>query len=37
MKYMIVWFESPQGSPAEYGNAQTCILEVFVQWKALAK
>jgi len=22
MKYMISWFERPQGSPAEYENAQ---------------
>jgi hypothetical protein len=34
MKYMISWFERPQGSPAEYENAQKRILEVFTQWKA---
>ena len=28
MKYMISWFERPQGSPAEYENAQKRILEV---------
>lgn len=27
-------FERPQGSPAEYENAQKRILEVFGQWKA---
>ena len=31
MKYMISWFERPQGSPAEYENAQKRILEVFTQ------
>ena len=34
MKYMISWFERPQGSPAEYENAQNRILEVFGQWEA---
>src|SRR5947209_16264374 len=34
MKYMLSWFERPQGSPAEYENAQKRILEVFTQWKA---
>ena len=34
MKYMISWFERPQGSPAEYENAQKRILDVFGQWKA---
>ncbi len=34
MKYMINWFERPQGSPAEYENAQKRILEVFTQWTA---
>jgi muconolactone delta-isomerase len=34
MKYMISWFERPQGSPIEYENAQKRILEVFGQWKA---
>src|SRR5918996_1119476 len=34
MKYMISWFERPQGSPTEYENAQKRILEVFSQWKA---
>jgi uncharacterized protein DUF3303 len=36
MKYMITWSERPQGSPAEYENAQKRILEVFTQWKAPA-
>ena len=36
MKYMISWFERPQGSPMEYENAQKRILEVFGQWKAPA-
>ena len=36
MRYMISWFERPQGSPAEYENAQKRILEVFTQWKAPA-
>lgn len=36
MKYMISWFERPQGSPIEYENVQKRILEVFTQWKALA-
>jgi len=36
MKHMISWFERPQGSPAEYENAQKRILEVFGQWKAPA-
>ncbi len=36
MKYMISWFERPQGSPAEYENAKKRILEVFGQWKAPA-
>ena len=31
MKYMISWFERPQGSPAEYENAQKRILDVFGQ------
>jgi Protein of unknown function (DUF3303) len=34
MKYMISWFERPQGSPAEYENAQKRILDVFTKWKA---
>jgi hypothetical protein len=29
MKYMISWFERPQGSPVEYENVQKRILEVF--------
>jgi hypothetical protein len=33
MKYMISWFERPQGSPTEYENAQKRILDVFSQWK----
>ncbi len=36
MKYIISWFERPQGSPIEYENAQKRILEVFGQWKAPA-
>ena len=36
MKYVITWNERTQGSPAEYENAQTRILEVFRQWKAPA-
>ena len=36
MKYMISWWERSQGSPMEYENAQTRILEVFRQWKAPA-
>src|SRR6266478_5119001 len=36
MKYMISWFERPQGSPTEYENAQKRILEVFGQWRAPA-
>ncbi len=33
MKYMICWHERPQGSPAEYENAQKRILDVFSHWK----
>lgn len=33
MKYVISWYERPQGSPIEYENAQKRILEVFRQWK----
>jgi Protein of unknown function (DUF3303) len=33
MKYIISWFERPQGSPSEYENAQKRILEVFRQWQ----
>jgi muconolactone delta-isomerase len=36
MKYVISWFERPQGSAIEYENAQKRILEVFGQWKAPA-
>ncbi len=36
MKYVISWFERPQGSPMEYENAQKRILEVFGQWKTPA-
>ena len=36
MKYVISWFERPQGSPTEYENAQKRILDVFGQWKAPA-
>ena len=34
MKYMVSWNERPQGSPAEYENAQKRILDVFTKWKA---
>jgi Protein of unknown function (DUF3303) len=34
MKYMISWFERPQGSPVEYENVQKRILEVFSKWEA---
>ncbi len=34
MKYMISWFERPQGSPMEYENAQKRILDVFGQWQS---
>jgi hypothetical protein len=34
MKYMISWWERPQGSAVEYENAQKRILEVFRHWKA---
>lgn len=33
MKYMITWNERPQGSPADYENAQKRILEVFLEWQ----
>src|SRR5450631_1291134 len=33
MKYMLSWFERPQGSPLEYENAQKRILDVFSPWK----
>ena len=33
VKYVISWFERPQGSPIEYENAQKRILEVFRPWK----
>ena len=36
MKYMISWFERPQGSAIEYENAQKRILGVFGPWKAPA-
>jgi hypothetical protein len=32
MKYVISWFERPQGSPIEYENAQKRILEV-IAWR----
>ena len=35
MKYMISWFERPQGSPTEYENAQKRILEVFTHSKVV--
>ena len=31
MKYMISWFERPQGSPKEYENAQKRIFDVYSQ------
>ena len=31
MKYVISWFERPQGSPIEYENAQKRILEVIAR------
>ncbi|HET9758669.1 MAG TPA: DUF3303 family protein, partial [Nocardioidaceae bacterium] len=34
MKYMISWYERPQGSAAEYENVQKRILEVFAEWQA---
>lgn len=34
MKYMISWFERPQGSAKEYEKAQDRILEVFGKWEA---
>ena len=37
MKYMISWFERPQGSAADYENVQKRILDVFSQWEAPAK
>lgn len=33
MKYMINWFERPQGSALEYENAQKRILGVFRHWQ----
>jgi muconolactone delta-isomerase len=33
MQYMIVWNERPQGSAAEYEQAQRRILDVFGQWQ----
>ena len=33
MKYVLSWYERPQGSPMEYENAQKRILEVFTQWQ----
>jgi hypothetical protein len=32
MKYVISWFERPQGSPADYEGAQKRILDMFRQW-----
>ena len=37
MKYMISWFERPQGSAIEYENVQKRILELFGQWQAPEK
>ena len=36
MKYMISWYERPQGSATEYENTQKRILEVFGAWEAPA-
>ena len=36
MKYVISWFERPQGSAIEYEKAQQRILDVFRQWEAPA-
>jgi len=36
MKYMISWFERPQGSAGEYEHTQKRILDVFRQWEAPA-
>jgi muconolactone delta-isomerase len=33
MKYVVSWSERPQGSPAEYENAQKRILGTFRHWK----
>jgi hypothetical protein len=32
MKYMLSWFERPQGTPLEYEHAQKRILETFSKW-----
>lgn len=34
MKYMVSWNERPQGSPADYKEAQKRILDLFTKWKA---
>lgn len=33
MKYMITWYERPQGSALEYENAQKRILGIFRHWQ----
>jgi Domain of unknown function (DUF3303) len=33
MKYVITWWERPQGSPAEYEAAQKRVLELFLPWE----
>lgn len=33
MKYMVSWFERPQGSALEYENAQKRVLGVFRHWE----
>jgi len=36
MKYMLSWFERPQGSPLEYEHAQKRICDVFSELEAMA-
>ena len=33
MKYVVAWYERPQGSAIEYENVQTRILSLFRQWQ----
>jgi Domain of unknown function (DUF3303) len=33
MKYVITWWERPQGSPADYEAAQQRVLELFRPWE----
>lgn len=33
MKYMVTWYERPQGSAAEYEQAQRRILGLFRHWE----